>query len=277
MPPSTYASVPLTSIVVLVPSVDANLDNYNQFLSNFFASKFVEEIPVEKKITGIAFDHPLYQNVFNKRVQNFQYPSVIKTYKLNTRAPNILTFEGGDPFLCGMDGFYIFTASLNLGNSNFKNSPLIVPTFYNMAIYSLRTPAIQHTLGQSTTMDVTTDLGKDNILKVVKPDYEFIPRQRSFPKRVRLEFEENPLDDGIYGIQKSGQIIRQISFNYPRTESKLAYLEMEGTQNVNVQDSVDGLFEHLKASNTITAYWKWFVILALFMALLEVLIQKFIR
>lgn len=263
--------------VILVPSVDCDLNSYNPLLSNFFATKFLETQVLEKNITGISFDHPVYQNVFNKRVQNFQYPKVNQSYKLATQAPSLLTFEGGDAFLCGIDGFYFFTAALNLENSNFKNSPLIVPTFYNMAAFSLKAPAIQHMLGQPTRIDIATELGNDNILKVAKMDYEFIPRQQSFTNRVRLDFDENPSEDGIYRIQKSEEIIKRISFNYPRAESLLRYTEVEGTEHVSVQDSVAGLFEHLKASNTITAYWKWFVILALFLALLEVLIQKFIR
>lgn len=41
-------------------------------------------------------------------------------------------------------------------------------------------------------------------------------------------------------------------------------------------DSLPELFEYLKAENNITAYWKWFVILALLLALIEVIIQKFV-
>ena len=47
-------------------------------------------------------------------------------------------------------------------------------------------------------------------------------------------------------------------------------------ENINTMDSVPELFEYLEAENNITAYWKWFVILALLLALIEVIIQKFV-
>ncbi|MCL6266082.1 BatA domain-containing protein [Flagellimonas myxillae] len=262
--------------IIVVPSMESDLISYNQFLSSFFATRMVRPYNTEKQITGISFDHPLYQNVFEKRVQNFQFPSTNNAYQVTTRAPRILSLEGGEPFLSGLDGFYFFTAALDLENSNFKNSPLIVPTFYNMAAFSLKSPETQHTLGNHTEIDLATNLGNDNILKVSKENYEFIPRQQSFPNRVRLEFDENPEEDGIYGIDKSGEVLRHISFNYPRSESYLNYLPLTSMNNVDIQDSISGLFEHLEAENSITAYWKWFVILALFLALVEVLIQKFV-
>lgn len=262
--------------LIIVPSSESDLTSYNQFLSGFFATRFLEDINVTKKITTISFQHPLYKNVFEKEVYNFQYPNVKQFFKIQSRAPKILSLEGNEAFLSGADGFYFFSASLETQNSNFKNSPLIVPTFYNMAAFSLKAADAYQTLGRSNTIDIPISLDSDNILNVSKEGYEFIPLQQAYPNKVRLTFGNTPTVDGIFGINNEGELLKNISFNYPRNESKLSYLDIDTIENKNTQDSIASLFEFLEAESSITAYWKWFVILALLLALVEVIIQKFV-
>ncbi|MGW9686142.1 BatA domain-containing protein [Flagellimonas sp. 2504JD1-5] len=262
--------------LIIIPSEAADLTSYNPFLSGYYGSRFEAGNVGDKKITSISFGHPLYKNVFEREVYNFQYPSVNHFFKLKSKAPKILSFEGGDAFLVGNDGFYLFTASLNAENSNFKNSPLIVPTLYNMAAFSLRTAQLYLTLGAIRNIDIPIQLGNDNILNVSKKGNTFIPLQQNFPNKVRLTFDDNPTEDGIFDIVNKDQFLKHISFNYPRTESKLNYIDLGNLPNISVLDSIPSLFDHLESERSIDAYWKWFVILALLLALIEVIIQKFI-
>lgn len=262
--------------LIIVPSTDSDIPSYHSFLSGFGAVRYMEKVVAGSKVTSISYDHPIYTNVFENEVTNFQYPTVKEYFKIQSTLPKILSLEGGDAFLSGIDGLYVFSASLELENSNFKNSPLIVPTFYNMALSSLQSPDLYHTLGNTSSIDIAANLGNDDILKVIKEGYEFIPLQQAFPNRVRLTFDQNPTADGLYSIQQNGRPLKNISFNYPREESQLNYLDAESLQNANTQDSIASLFDRLEAESNITAYWKWFVILALLMALIEVIIQKFV-
>ncbi|SNY99799.1 BatA domain-containing protein [Flagellimonas pacifica] len=261
--------------IIVVPSMQSDLTSYNQFLSGFFASSFEEKNSVDKKVTTIAFQHPIYRNVFEKEVSNFQYPTVNEYFKIKSRAPKLLSLEGNTPFLCGIDGFYFFTASLETGNSNFKSSPLIVPTFYNMAAFSLKMSDSYHLLGKSIAIDIPITIDNNGILNVYREGYEFIPLQQNFPNKVKLTFDENPVTDGIYSVRNADKPLANISFNFPRDESKLNYLDIENS-TVTIQDSISSLFEHLEEEHSITAYWKWFVILALFLILVEVIIQKLV-
>jgi len=262
--------------LIIVPAIDSDIQSYNSLLSSLSAAQLLERITSDAQLTNITFDHPLYRDVFEREVTNFQYPSVKEYFKLQTSLPSALSLDGGDIFLAGENGLYIFGVPLALKNSNFINSPLIVPTFYNMAQTSLQVPKPYQTLGASSTVDISVQIGNDDILEVSKEGYEFIPLQPTFPNRVRLTFDQNPTEDGIYSIRQNGQAVQNISFNYPRTESQLNYLDIGILANVNTIDSIPELFEYLKAENNITAYWKWFVILALLLALIEVLIQKFV-
>lgn len=262
--------------LIIVPANTTDIASYNSLLSAWSGTQLTQKVVSETRLTQITFDHPLYRNVFEQRVTNFQYPFVKAYYNVQTSLPVALAMDGGNPFLLGDDGFYVFSVPLELENSNFINSPLIVPTFYNMAQSSLQQSRPYQTIGEASVVDVPAEMGNDEILKVSKEGYEFIPLQQSFPNRVRLTFDQNPTEDGIYGIVQNQQTLQNISFNYPRTESQLKYLDLGSLENVNTMDSIPELFEYLKAENDIAAYWKWFVILALLLALIEVLIQKFV-
>ena len=177
----------------------------------------------------------------------------------------------------GTNNTYFLSASLSNENSTFKNSPLIVPTFYNMAVNSLKLPKLYEILGDGEEIDITVALPKDNTLKVSKDNYEFIPQQRLLPKKVRLSFDENPVNDGIFTISNNDNFIRNISFNYNRKESDLNYLDITQIENVSIHDSVSAFFEERQKASIVNEFWKWFAILALLFVLIETLLQRFFK
>tara|TARA_R110001606_G_scaffold277686_2_gene425782 strand:- start:184 stop:903 length:720 start_codon:yes stop_codon:yes gene_type:complete len=231
----------------------------------------------ERKISQIAFAHPLYKNVFEKEVTNFQYPSVNSFYGIKSAMPKILSYQSGDPFLVGEDGTYLFTASISKENSNILNSPLIVPTLYNMGMASLKIPKIYEMIGGKTTVDIPVNLTKDRILKVAQKDFEFIPFQQSFTNKTTLTFDDYPEVSGIYNITDEGKVVKYISFNFPRTESQLQYMNLDELNAGSKNDNVAALFQNIEKDNSINELWKWFVILALAFIFIEVLIQKFLK
>ncbi len=263
--------------LTLIPSATPDLPSYNNFLSGINGTAFSQKIGLELNITGIAFDHPLFQDVFEKRVTNFQYPMVKEHFRIRSPGAAILTLQDGDPFLTGGDGVYLFTAALDSANSNFKNSPLIVPTFYSMATNSLKLPELYHMLGKTEEIDIPVAMAKDNILTVAQQDYEFIPRQKYHANRTTLTFAEHPTQDGTYTVFENKIPVKHISFNYSREESKPVYLNLENLDAASRYQSITELFKKLENDNRVNELWKWFIILALLFVLCEVLIQKFIK
>ena len=263
--------------VVIIPSANANFESYNQMLVGLSSTTLIRNMDNERKITEIDFSHPLYENVFEKEVDNFQYPVVKNAIRIKTNAPSILSYQDKSPFLVGIDGFYLFTASISDENSNFKNSPLIVPTFYNMGVKSLKIPQLYALTGNATTVDIPVQLAKDDILKVTKEAYEFIPQQQSFANKVSLRFIENPTEAGIYSISDKQKTYQNISFNHPRTESDLSYLSLQQIDEDHKATTIRNLFDTLQKDASITELWKWFVILALVFLAVEILIQKFFK
>ncbi|UJH67175.1 BatA domain-containing protein [Allomuricauda sp. SCSIO 65647] len=262
--------------LVIIPPKEADMDSYGPLLLGIGSMRFTAWVPIEKNISSISFQHPILANVFEREVSNFQYPKVMGYYRTKGLATSILRYDGNDSFLVGTDGAYVFTTPLQADNTNFKSSPLIVPIFYNMAVASLKEPSLYETLGQTSQIDMPVSTISDNILKLVRDDEEFIPRQRSFANKTTLYFDGNLTRAGTYTIRNGKENVGMISFNYPRSESLLRYQELPETPAVVKTDNLEEAFETLNAQNNITSYWKWFVILALFFALMEVFIQKLI-
>ena len=263
--------------LVVIPGIQVDMDNYNAFLRSFSNSSLISSVIEERKISEIAFSHPLFKNVFEKEVTNFQYPSIKSFYNIKSNMPKILSYQSGDPFLVGEDGTYLFTASISKDNSNIINSPLIVPTFYNMGMGSLRIPRIYEMIGSKTTVDILVNLTKDRILKVSNENDEFIPFQQSFTNKTTLTFDDYPVTARIFNITDQGRTIKNISFNFPRAESQLYYMDINDLKGNSFNDNVATLFQSIEKDNSINELWKWFVILALAFIFAEVLIQKFLK
>ncbi len=262
--------------IIIIPANEINAESYNALVSHYFSTNYKQVVKQERKITNISFSHPLYENVFEKNVSNFQYPKVNQHYAVKTNAANILSFQDKQPFLFGSGSVYAFTASLSFENSNFKNSPLIVPTFYNIGVGSLQLPELYQYLGTRKQVDIPIKLPKDHILKLVKEGIEFIPQQISFANKVSLSFDDNLKEAGIYQVVSQEATHKNLSFNYPRAESELNYLDINHLNASTKNESITTLFQQIQNNNRVDELWKWFAILAVLFLLVEVLIQKYI-
>ena len=262
--------------ICLIPSNNGNLISYQQFINEFSNIGLLELKNQEKKVTQINFSHPLYRGVFDKQVTNFQYPKVNSYYQTNA-SDAILSFEDNSPFLYKTNGIYIFTAAINNENSNFKNSPLIVPTLYNIGKQSLKLTDISYTIGQTNSYDIPISLGQDGILSLVSEQESIIPLQQSFSSKVRITTDEVPTKAGIYTLQDKNRIIQHISYNYSSSESNLQYYNLGTTATYEVSDSITELFDLIKEETSINELWKWFVIFALLFLLFEILLLKYLK
>ena len=266
--------------VIFIPSQEAAVANSNAFLSKFGSAKLINKVNAEKLITKINFDHPLYANVFEKRVNNFQYPKVFSFFETANAGPQILGFSDQMPFLWGfqnnVSSLFCFSAPLNKTNSNFQNSPLIVPTFYNMATYHQKSAVSAYKIGSSKPILVEVELQKDAILTVKNNTESFIPLQQLKNGKVDLICNENPINAGNFQVFNANQPLNNISFNYDRTESDLT----NGTAQMNnfvKAPTVEAFFDKLLIDRTDSLLWKYCIMLALLFLILELLIQKFIR
>jgi hypothetical protein len=234
-----------------------------------------------KLITKIAFQHPLFQSVFEKKIVNFQYPNTKQSFGVASPNPPVLSFEDQSVFLTALQNqisaVYVFSAPIDTVNSNFQNSPLIVPIFYNMAQSVKKTGVNAITIGENQPFLVDTNLLKDEIVNVKNANEKFIPIQQSLNNKVKLLFNEYPTIAGNFGVYKQENLIQNISFNYNRSEGNLALANSNLLSDYKVVNSIDIVFNSLLSDRSNNEIWNFFVLLTLLFVVLEVVIQKFIK
>ncbi len=263
--------------ILIIPSKNSQISGYNQFIATYGMAPLSELNGSEKKITSINFSHPLLTNVFDKRIDNFQYPKVNSFYGNATNSNNeILSYENGQAFLSGRGNVYLFSAALNDKNSNFKNSPLIVPVLYNIGKQSLKTGKLYYSIASENVIDIPISLTQDEIISLQKGEESVIPLQRTYANKVELTTDDYPKQAGIIAVKNKETTIKNLSFNYDRSESKLQYLDLDNFENVSVSDSVASAIDDIKSETNVNELWKWFVIFAMVFLLIELLILKFL-
>ncbi len=267
--------------VIFIPSSEQKISNINQFLSNFGALQVTSSQNIKKPITRISFGHPLFSGVFEKKIDNFQYPTTEQSFGTNGASSTILGFEDQVAFLSSVEmplsNLYVFTAALNTQMSNFQNSPLIVPIFYNMAQIGNKTGVQSHIIGSTKAFIADININKDEIVNISNADENFIPIQQILNNRVKFTFSQMPLNAGNFTMFKKDNLVGSISFNYARTESDLLEENSVLRQNYKNNDSVESVFDTLEYDSAESDFWKIFLLLTLLFIITEVLIQKFVK
>ncbi|RKE95258.1 BatA domain-containing protein [Ichthyenterobacterium magnum] len=265
-------------IILTIPSDKSNLDTYNQFYINYNLPNIEALNLQEKKITNINFSHPILANVFDKKVTNFQYPKVNTYYPFTTTlGATILSFEDGTSFLTQSNSVYSFSAALNDKNSNFKNSPLIVPILYNIGKQSLKHSNLYYVVNEENTIDIVTKLQQDDILTLVNSNNSVIPLQQTYTNKVELITNTYPKKAGIISVKNKNIELKKLSYNYNRRESELNYLDTSLIGNSTVNESIVSTINDIKSATNVNELWKWFVIFALAFLIIELLLLKFLK
>ena len=267
--------------LVLIPSAKASIGNLNVFFKNFGNIQFKSIENKEKLVTKINFNHPLYGGVFENKIDNFQYPKTKNSFGIVGSNPAALYYEDQTAFLTTLNNpiaaVYVFTAPINLENSNFQQSPLIVPTFYKMGLNNQNNGVTAIFIGNNKAFLVDVTLSKDEILKIKNETDTFIPLQQILNGKVKLTFNDFPEKAGNFGVFNQKERLQNVSFNYNRTESDLAQANENVLSDYKTIDSIDTVFDSLQTDRTDNQIWKWFVIFALLFLVTEIAIIRFVK
>ncbi|MEH6406040.1 MAG: hypothetical protein V7767_02075, partial [Leeuwenhoekiella sp.] len=156
-------------------------------------------------------------------------------------------------------------------------SPLIVPTFYNMARQALALPKIYYTLGDSNRFDIALESAGDAVLSLRKDEREFIPMQQKQGGKITLFTQDALENEGIYAILYQKEPIANVAYNYNRKESRLDEIILPDLPYINTGNSVSEVLNKLQQATNLNLLYKWFVIFALALLLLEMLILKYFK
>jgi len=272
--------------LVIIPNIKSEIKSYNIFLAKIAGSKINSKVSDTLKITNINFNHPLFKNVFSKKVLNFQYPTTQSHYPISSKkSSKIVSFENNSSFISQIKDansrIYLFSSALNKNNSNFLNSPLIVPVFYNFGKLSFKHSKLYYYLGDKNYLDIEISLEKDEVLNISNSKSSFIPEQQTFQNKVNITTKEQPNNAGFYYIQRKKDTLQILAYNTPKEESILNFMNLnslkEKNRNIHISTSIANVFKDLNEKNEVHWLWKWFLALAIVSLLLEILILKFYK
>jgi hypothetical protein len=272
--------------VVIIPSEKININSYNRLFKNLNIGQIKRKIEKKQVITTINFKHPLFNEVFKQTIKNFDYPKTNISYKTSLKnSLPILKYDSETPFMVSFkhksSSIYWVNSPLDQNISNFTNSPLIVPIFYNIATQQFNTSNIYYIMDENTSTDINYKLSKNEVLRVKNEKTHFIPLQLGSSNKVHLNFQNQIQKSGFYQILSKNKLITTLAFNYNRDESKLDYIDLEKTfkneKNITISKTISTVFEKLSKEQQINMLFKWFLALAILFLLLEIWIIKYFK
>ena len=261
--------------IICIPNEDIDKKSYSKIFNNF------KENYKDTRLTNINFSHPIFKNVFEKKISNFEFPFFKQHYKLKNYESKILSLENENPFLVYNNNKYVFAASFNNKNTNFKQSPLIVPTLYKIAKSSLKNNTTYFVIGEENEIEFEIDLSKDEIVTLSSNNNnEFIPLQQIKSNSVIIKTKEKPYKSGIYSIKtKNKKDKKFVAYNYSNSESLREYHNLNTIKNghIIISNSVKNSIAQINSISEIGTLWKWFIIFALLFLIVELLILKYYK
>lgn len=273
--------------LTIIPSKNISITSYNKLFKKLGIGRILKKNTDSLKITSVNFKHPIFKNVFEKKVSNFQYPNTASSYSSSLKnSSNILFFENNTPFVSQVNlpkaSVFWVAAPLLRSNSNFTNSPLIVPLFYNMGKQSLQLSKLYYIVSNKNNIDINNQIGKEVVLTISNENNSFIPLQQVYQNKIRITTKNQPLKAGFNYISKQKDTLKSIAFNYNKKESLLNYLTLKSivdlqNNNSSISTSVKDTLRSIHKKNEVQWLWKWFLILSIVSLLLEILILKFFK
>ncbi len=269
--------------LLIIPNKNIKINSYNSFLKTFNKGFIRKNNSDTLKITDINFEHPIFNNVFSKKVTNFQYPFVSQFYNHNFSGPTILSFQNNSSFLKEINNsfskIYFFSSSLDKKSTNFFNSPLIVPILFNIAKQSLEIEKPYYILQEENMIEINKKINKNQLIKISNSKNSFIPQQKTSSNKISLYTNKEPIEKGFYTISLEKDTLKTIAFNISPKESLLSFQNLTNIQNKNIlaYDSIKELFTEINEKNKVQWLWRLFLTIAIVSLLLEILILKFFK
>jgi hypothetical protein len=196
--------------------------------------------------------------------------------EINSSFSPILKYSNGQSFLAEKDNIYSFSSALNTDLSNFTNSPLVVPVFYNIALESNVRPELYSIIGEENKIDIKTNLKKDEILKLVNESQQVIPQQTKLGNVVQINTQYQPKSTGHFQLKQKDSVLLDLSFNYGRIESDFNPMDLS-TLEAKTFLSIPEAFNSFTEKRKILELWIWMLIFAIGFFLTELLILRFLK
>lgn len=281
------------SLLVLPPR-EMDQARYNAFLLAMGMEGFAGKDTSATLVTKLHATHPLFAGVFEKSPENIDLPNVQQHYIIRryaqSRLQTIMGLQNGRDFLAsqsfGSGRIYLSAVPLHNTFSNWQRHALFVPIVYNMALHKHTPEPVYYTLGQQQSLTLPAVTHRDEQLYYIRNEsVEIIPEKHFSEGFLRLFWHDQLEADGNYLLYRDQALLRGLAFNFDRSESfpecfspvELRAIASAGqlTAFTIISDQDIAFDKQLEQLNRGLQLWRWFLMLALLMLLLETILLRF--
>jgi len=249
------------------------------------------------EIAGIAWDHPVYDQVFRSRTEETEFPQISGSLRFarEIRIPEspLLWFRSGEKACSvqpvGEGHLLVFSFPLSPVNEIFARDMLFVPTLYGLVVNLLPGQELAFTIGRERFATLPGQPpGCEATLTVTGEDsgLEFIPATSTTEShKLRISLSDHFTTAGHYLIKNGRETLAALSMNYDRQESHTGSfpaaeltreIEKYRLSNTRIIDDpgkrFSEVFNELQNGKRL---WKYFLAAALFFLLSEALLIRF--
>ncbi|MFZ7113981.1 MAG: vWA domain-containing protein [Bacteroidota bacterium] len=287
--------------VFVIPSVNANISNYNNLFSELAINSFGTKVQQQLKVEKLEVRHPLFTGVFEKGKnipENMDLPMVNSYYPIMRNSKSVsetvMKLTGGSTYLSsnqsGRGVVYVLASSLQPEDGNFSRHALFVPVLLRAALRGsseINKPLIigeDHDFGISDTL-----ISADNVFHLVntKEKFDIIPESKIYNNATVLSVHDQIKKAENYDLNAGNALVAVESFNFNRKESDLGVFSPSeltelsskyGNSKINVIETEGRDLSHSIAQlNEGKRLWKYCIILVLVFLAIEILLIRFFR
>lgn len=281
--------------VLIIPSININLSDYNALLTAFNFPKMSSLSSEGNQITDINYQHPFFQGMFEKEKKDLNLPLIKSSYPLRNHLQSqctaLMTYRNKLPFLIKNSqrgSVYLMTASIDPSNGAIADHAVFPSLMLRTSEMSLRAIPYYFTIGGPSNLQLEQALNEDRPISLKESENTLIPKQMKENNQVKIRLNSpeilEKLKEGFYTIHNDGPI-GKIALNLDRAESNMTYLNEEtvlnlfknlGFSHINYGKMDQGSKSFQLPQNDNPSYWPLLIMLALFFLFAEMFLLKFL-
>ncbi len=279
--------------ILLFPPDTLDRTSWNQFLSSVQLPAIESLVKQPLKMGEINYESPYYKDALEREEEQIEKPTILQYYRFGSVQRSmelIVNLENGEPLLSyfpvGTGGVFLSAVALNdlFGNAH-KHALFFIP-LHNIAIQSQVQPQLYYTIGKDQHVLVPRkQTQRDEVasLKSRNNGEQFIPEQQNRGNDLAVSFHNQITTPGFYDLTFGDDTLSTWAMNFNRRESQLEYFSKKDLENITKNSTakveilnfqVKDLTKSVADKLTGIALWRYFIMLALFFFLAEVLVLR---
>lgn len=281
--------------IVIIPGSDSKGGSFNSFLSEFEITGYGtrQNLSNENQFNSfedIDFKHPIFANLFKDskeiQIESPKINSFIKNSQTG-KGVNIIALLDGSSFLTeyysGDGRIFIFSVAPTLSWSDFPIKSIFAPLINRIVYYltSNRNSAANYFAGDKIEIDISNV--NTSQIKIQKPGK--VEEYFNLDTNIKSNYLKygNTNEIGIYKFYSGKELLEAVAVNINLIESDLDQFSPAEFEQILLDNGFKGQIinldklnyeKEIKQARYGFEFWKLFLIIALILALLEMLLSR---